>query len=61
MVTVPIPLPLDSPPPTLIASWLAGRGELLGGLPGPRGEGQRCQPLGPPPSFFASKFLSNTF
>lgn len=56
MVTVSIPPPLDSP-----------RGQMTGWtraswrLPRARGEGQRCQPPGPSPILFASKFLSNTF
>lgn len=58
VVTVPIPLPLGSPHGQM-ATWK--RGELPGGFPGPRGEGQRCQPPGPSPILFASKFLSNTF
>lgn len=35
-----------------MARWLTGRG---------MGEGGRCQPPGPSPILFASKFLSNTF
>lgn len=56
MVTVSIPLPLDSP-----------RGQMTGWrgaswrFPRAWGEGQRCQPPGPSPILFASKFLSNTF
>lgn len=56
MVTVSIPLPLDSP-----------RGQMTGWrgaswrFPRAWGEGRRCQPPGPSPILFASKFLSNTF
>lgn len=56
MVTVSIPLPLDSPHGQMTgwrgASWR---------FPRAWGEGQRCQPPGPSPILFASKFLSNTF
>lgn len=43
-----------------VARWLSGKRELPVGFQG-LGEGQRCQPLGPSPILFASKFLSNTF
>nr|KAF6452973.1 hypothetical protein HJG59_008250 [Molossus molossus] len=43
-----------------VARWLSEKGELPTGFQG-LGEGQRCQPLGPSPILFASKFLSNTF
>ena len=56
MVTMSIPMPLDSP-----------RGQMTGWrgaswrFPRAWGEGRRCQPPGPSPILFASKFLSNTF
>lgn len=55
--TVSMLLPLDSPNGQM-AGWEGGASRRL---PRAWGEGQRCQPPGPSPILFASKFLSNTF